>query len=148
MCCHHTQYPVRGYYPEFSKTVLDLHPYNIESRKLFLLHCGFKVYMGARYLVGYIRDDESKLDWVKKHMYMWERNICKISETAGKYPQEIYAAVGSAIQLELIFIQCVTNNTVDAFAGVEKMIQENFLPCLSISIFVSLYISLSIYLSL
>ena len=77
-----------------------VHPYNIEYRRLFLLHRGFKVCTGARYLVGYIGDDESKLDWVKKHMDMWERKMCNIRETAGKYPQEIYAAVVSAIQLE------------------------------------------------
>ena len=33
-----------------------------------------------------------------------------------------------AIQSEWIFLQHVTWDTWDAFAGVEKMIQENFLP--------------------
>ena len=42
----------------------------------------------------------------------------------GKYPQEIYAAVIHAIQLEWIFIQLITNNEGDSFTGVEKMIQE------------------------
>ena len=41
-----------------------------------------------------------------------------ISETAGKNPQEIYAVVVCEIQSEWIFLQRVTNNTRDKFAGV------------------------------
>ena len=33
-----------------------------------------------------------------------------------------------AIKLEWIFLQIFTENTGDAFAGVEKMLRENFLP--------------------
>ena len=46
----------------------------------------------------------------------------------GKYPQDSCAAVVRAIQLELIFLQHVPWDAVDAFAGVEKIIRENFLP--------------------
>ena len=62
-----------------------------------------------------------------------------IRKTAGKYPQESYAAVARAIQSEWIFLQLVTKNTVDVlqyvtkntgdeFVGVDKMFQETFLP--------------------
>ena len=60
----------------------------------------------------------------------WEKKICAIRETVGKCPQESYAAVVRAIQLEWIFLQCVTKNTGYAFTGVEKFIQGNFLSCL------------------
>ena len=56
--------------------------------------------------------------------------INTISENAGKYTQESYAVVVCAIQSEWIFLQHVTWDTGDAFAGVEKMIQETCLPCL------------------
>ena len=59
---------------------------------------------------------------------MWEKNINTISETAGKYPQESYATMVRAIQSEWIFLQRVTWDTEDAFLGVDKMIQETFLP--------------------
>ena len=77
--------------------------------------------MDTRYLGVYIRDDESKCDWLENHRETWERKICTISETVRKYPQESYAAVVRAIQLEWIFLQHVTKNTGDAFAGVDKM---------------------------
>ena len=52
---------------------------------------------GACYLGGYIGDDDYKHDWLRKRTLMWERNINTIRETAGKYPQNIYAAVVRAI---------------------------------------------------
>ena len=49
-------------------------------------------------------------------------------QNCGKYPQESYFAVARAIQSEWIFLQRVTWDTGDAFAGVEKMLRETFLP--------------------
>ena len=59
---------------------------------------------------------------------MWEKIINTISETAGKYPQESYAAVVCAIQSEWVFLQRVTRDMGDAFVVVKKMIWETFLP--------------------
>ena len=53
-----------------------------------------------------------------------------ISETVGKYPQESYAAVVRTIQSEWIFLQRVTWDTGDTFAGLDKVVQETFFPCL------------------
>ena len=59
--------PGQGYYLEPSKIVLIVHTNNLKDRKLFGLCRGFKLYMGARYLGGYIRDDESKPECLKEH---------------------------------------------------------------------------------
>ena len=84
---------------------------NLEARKLFGSRHEYKVCKGARYLGSYIRDDDSKRDWLKKCTETWERNIFTISKTAGKHPQEIYAAVVCAIQSDWIFIQHDKKNT-------------------------------------
>ena len=84
--------------------------------------------MGARYLGGYIGDDKSKSNLLRERMLTWDNNVGTISKTAGKYPQESYSTVASAIKLEWIFIQRVTWDTGGAFVGVEKMLQETFLP--------------------
>ena len=115
-------------YPELSKSVLIVRPDNIESGKLFGARHGFMVCMGAHYLGGYIKDDNSKRDWLRECTLTWENNISTISETAGKYPQESYAEVIRAIQSEWIFLQRVTWDTGYAFMGVKKMIRETFLP--------------------
>ena len=77
---------------------------------------------GARYLGGYIGDDDSKRDLLRERTLTWDKNINTISETAGKHPQESYAAVVCTIQLECISLQRVIWDTGDAFAGVENMI--------------------------
>ena len=46
----------------------------------------------------------------------------------GKYPQENYDMILRAIQSECIFLQKITKNTGDVFSGVEKPLQETFLP--------------------
>ena len=83
---------------------------------------GFKVCTDARYLGDCIGDDDSKRDWIRKRTDNWERNICTIIKTSGKYTQESYAVVVNVIQSEWIFLQHVTWDKGDAFVGVEKMI--------------------------
>ena len=84
--------------------------------------------MGTHYLGCYIGDHDSKINWLREHTLMWEKNINTIRKTSGKDPQEIYTVVVCEIQSEWVFIQRVTWEMGDAFAGVEKMIWEDFLP--------------------
>ena len=98
--------PGRGYYPEPSKSVLIVHPENLEAGKEFDTCHGFKVCKGTLYLGGYIGDDDSKSDWLRERTLTWEKNISTISENVEKYPQGSYAAVVCAIQPEWIFLQC------------------------------------------
>ena len=44
-------------YPKPLKVVLTAHLYNLAVRKEFGLHHGFKVFMGAHYMGGFIGDD-------------------------------------------------------------------------------------------
>ena len=117
-----------GYYQKPFKSVLIVLQENTKDRKAFDASHVFKVCMGARYMGGYIGDNKSKRDLLREHTLTWNKNINMISKTTGKYPQDSYAAVLCVIQSEWIFIQCLTWDTRNAFAGVEKMIQETFLP--------------------
>ena len=78
------QGPGRGYYPESSMSVLIVHPENLEYRKEFSAHHGFKVFTGACFLRGYIGDDKSKSNWLRERILRWEKNIITIRITAGK----------------------------------------------------------------
>ena len=66
---------------------------NPETRKLFGLRHGFKVCTGARYLGGFIGDDDSKRVWLLDCTLEWGNNVHTISKTAEKYPQGSYAVV-------------------------------------------------------
>ena len=63
LCCE--------YCPKPPKIVLIVQPNNLESRKRYVLIHGFKVCTGARYLGGYIGDDESKCDCLKLRTKTW-----------------------------------------------------------------------------
>ena len=60
------QGPGWGYHPDQNKSVLIAHPGNIEAGKVFGARHRFRVCTGACYLGGYIGDDESKRDWMRK----------------------------------------------------------------------------------
>ena len=75
-----------------------MHQENIEAGKMFDARHGFKVCTGARYLRGYIRDNDSKRDWLRERTLKWDKNIGTIRKTAGKYPHECYTVVVQAIQ--------------------------------------------------
>ena len=51
-----------------------------------------------------------------------------VTETAGKYLHNIYAAVIHEIQTDRIFLQRVIKDTGKAFSGVEKVLQGFVLP--------------------
>ena len=63
-------------------------------------------------------------------MDKWEREIISLRKTADKYNQKSYAAVACSVQLKWIFLQYLTNDTGQAFMGMERVLQENVLPCL------------------
>ena len=65
---------------------------------------GLRFAQGVRYLGGLIRGEKTKRDWLKYRTSKWEKNICEITETEGKYPQDSYATVICAIQSEWIFV--------------------------------------------
>ena len=46
---------------------------NLEAGKEFGSRHGFKVCTGARYLGGYIGEDESKSDWLRERTLKWEK---------------------------------------------------------------------------
>ena len=105
---------------------------------MFAARHGFKVFTGARYLEGCIVDKDSRRDCLREPILTWDNNTGTIIKTAGGYPQESYAAVARAIQSECIFLQCVTWYTRYAFALLDQVIRETFLPRLFFGITESL----------
>ena len=59
-----------GYYPKHSKSVLIVHPDIIKAGKRFGLRHGFKVCTSLHYLGDFIRDKNSRRDWLKNYVNM------------------------------------------------------------------------------
>ena len=84
------QWAGAGCYHDPTKSIIIVHPDNIEAAKIFFMNIGFTVLTGARFLAGYIGYDKPKRVWLKN----WTekgRDFFAVTKTAGKYPQENYA---------------------------------------------------------
>ena len=92
------QGPGSVYYTKPYIIVMIVHTDNIEAGKMFGIRHGFKVCKGGCYTGLYIKDDESKIDWLRECTMTWDRKIGTISKTLGKYHQESYTSVAGAIQ--------------------------------------------------
>ena len=60
-----------GYHPELTKITLIVRLENLEAGKVFGARHAFRVCTSARYLVGYIGDDDSKRDWLRECTLTW-----------------------------------------------------------------------------
>ena len=83
---------------------------------------------GARYLGGYIGYKASKHNFLKSVRRCGSRIFEQPAKPWENIPVKVISMVVLAIKSEWIFLQLVTKNAGDAFAGVENMIRENFLP--------------------
>ena len=83
------QGPGCGYYTKPSKTVLIARPENLKAGKEFGARHGFKMGKGARYIGGYIGDDESKSDWLRGCTLTWEKYISTISKNEVNTPNRV-----------------------------------------------------------
>ena len=93
-----------GYYTKLSKSVLIVHPENIEAGKVFGACHSFKVCIGASYLRGYTGDNRYKSNCLREFMMKWKKKHWDNQENRGKYPQGSYGAVAHTIQPEYIFL--------------------------------------------
>ena len=66
--------------------------------------------------------------WLAKRSDVNTGGFFALTKTAGKHSQDSYSTVVCAIQLECIFLQWMKKYTGYAFTGVEKLLQETFLP--------------------
>ena len=56
--------PVRGYFPNPTKSILVVKPHSVKVAKAKFSHLGFHVVNGTQYLGGHVKTVESKEEWV------------------------------------------------------------------------------------
>ena len=83
------QGPVHIYCTKPPKSVLIVHPENLELKRVLYMCHGFMVRTGAHYLGGYIRDDESKSDWLIVYTLTCEKNISRPEKLRLNIPRRV-----------------------------------------------------------
>ena len=69
--------------------ILIMHPDNPTAGKESGLRHWFKFLTGARYLGGFIGDDESKCEWLKYWTSKWEKKIARSPKWWGNIPRRV-----------------------------------------------------------
>ena len=79
--------PKYGYYPEPSKSYLDVHPNFVEKAHQLFDRFGIRVVEGRRYLGGFIGSDEGKIRFTLKKVPEWLDCLGELTKMAEKEPQ-------------------------------------------------------------
>ena len=122
--------PARGYFPEPTKSILVVQPRNVERAKATFAPLGFTIVTGARYLGGHVGTVESKNEYVKERVKLWEEGIISLSRIAKSSPQCAFVGLQKSLQSEWTHLQRVLADIGPAFAPVESAIRSHFIPAL------------------
>jgi hypothetical protein len=122
--------PDRGYFPEPDKSIVICLPAQRERCQHLLRNFQFRYKDGHRYVGGYLGTDAARHEWIDPQIQKWVSGIKKLSKVALRYPQTAYAGLAKSLQSEWMYLQRVTDQCGDAFAPIDKAIEEDFLPAL------------------
>ena len=123
--------PLRGYYPEPSKSVLICDPGEDRERaKALFADFDFQYSDGDRYLGGFIGTMESRREWLKPKIEQWVHSVEKLAKVAKRHPQAAYAAFTKSLQSQWLYSLRVVHDVGPAFQPIEDAIRSSFLPSL------------------
>lgn len=122
--------PLRGYYPEASKSVLVSHPVDRRAAERALSSFNFQYRDGTRYLGGFVGTAATREEWIKPQIENWVRCIEKVARVTKRCPQAGYTGMTKSLQAEWLFVQRVANTTAAEFAPISTALTEQFLPAL------------------
>jgi hypothetical protein len=91
---------------------------------------GFIFKTGSRYLGGFIGDEAEIDEWMDDKIDHWVEEIKQIALVSKSYPQSTYAGMQQLLQVEWAFVHRLVRCIGSKFYGLQKAIQEEFLPSL------------------
>ena len=121
--------PYQGYYPKPTKMIMIMNPKNLEVGRLFGQYHGFKVCAGTGYLDGYIRNEKSKGDWLKKRTDKWESDI-HVLRKRRRNILRIVTPWQHAYSNQSGYFAMHEKGFRTGVCGSVKFLMETFLPCL------------------
>jgi hypothetical protein len=122
--------PLRGYYPEPSKSILISKPAQQARARQALAGFAFKFVDGSRYVGGFIGTNEARDAWLQPLVADWVHGIEKLSMVAQRFPQTAYAGLAKSLQMEWQYLQRVLPDAGTSFAPIEEALATTFLPSL------------------
>ena len=84
--------PVRGYFPEPTKSILTIKPAMVEQAKARFDNLRFEVVTGTRYMGGFIGTTADESSHIRKKVNKWSTGINCFSSVARSSPQAVFTA--------------------------------------------------------
>ena len=100
--------PLRGYYPEPTKSILVCRKGDQATAEMILHEYAFSFVDGHRYVGGFVGTAESQAEWLEPQIQHWVDGIHALAKVARRYPQTAYAAMTKSFQIEWQYQQHVT----------------------------------------
>jgi hypothetical protein len=97
--------PVRGYYPEPSKSILISQPEEQDQAREALSDFAFRYVDGHRYVGGFIGTPEARDAWLKPQLEAWVYGIEQLAKVAQRFPQTAYAGLAKSLQMDWQYLQ-------------------------------------------
>ena len=122
--------PRRGDVPEPSKSIIIIHPNQVDKAKLKFQALGLKVKTGYRYLGGFIGDSSSETNHIASKVHDWTEAVKCLALVASDYPQAAYSGMQRSLQQEWQFIQRVSSHesiNPNTYSPLEDAIKSSFL---------------------
>ena len=120
--------PIRGYYPEPTKSILVVAPGNFARAEENFRGLGIRVVTGHRYLGGFRGDAAAEREWLEKKVQRWKESVVTLAGVDLNHPQSSYAGLQKTLQQEWDFVQRVTPGVGAAFDPVKEVLWEFFVP--------------------
>jgi hypothetical protein len=111
--------PLRGYFPEPSKSILICKPAVRDLARQALASFDFKYVDGHRYVGGFIGTDEAREAWLEPQLDAWVYGIQQLAKVAVRFPQTAFAGLAKSLQSEWMYLQRVIPDAGPAFAPLE-----------------------------
>jgi hypothetical protein len=122
--------PIRGYFPEPSKSILISKPAEQAPARRHMAGFAFKYVDGHRYMGGFIGTTEAREEWLQPQLENWVHGVEQLAKVARRYPQTAYAGLAKSLQMEWQYLQRVLPDSGTSFALVEEALAHTFLPAL------------------
>jgi hypothetical protein len=122
--------PIRGYFPEPSKSILISKPAEQAPARQHMAGFAFQYVEGHRYVGGFIGTPESREAWLQPQVADWIHGVEQLAQVAKRYPQTAYAGLAKSLQMEWQYLQRVLPDSSTSFAAVEDALATTFLPAL------------------
>ena len=119
--------PPRGYFLETTKSILIVSSQNIPRAETFFTGYRLYIFMGSRYLRGFVGSKVAQYCWLGDKVKYWGDSMTTLDGVVRCHPYTAYSGLQKSLQQECKFLQSITPDIGMAFQVVQDALWYIFL---------------------